>query len=269
MRSVLKRLLYAAVNNAPAQRLLRANVYVSELLMGIGSAADATSSGERTLLERLAAAESDGCVVVDVGANQGQFVQQVLDAFAQRTVQIHAFEPSEQSFQVLRDRVGSSPSIRLNRLALGRQVGTARLYSDAPGSGLASMTRRRLDHFGIQHGRSEEIKVGTLDDYLRAQGLTDVALLKVDVEGHELDVLEGGRQSLRTGVVRRVLFEFGGCNIDSRTYLQDFFYLFLDLGMHLFRLTPGGYLQAIDRYEEVLEKFRTTMFLAVRPEMQL
>ena len=266
---LLRKLLYAAFSNAPGQRLLRANVYVSELLMGIGSAADPASSGERALLKRLAGAESGGCVVVDVGANQGQFVQQVLDAFAQRSVRIHAFEPSGQTFQVLRDRLGSSPGVRLNRLALGREAGTATLYSDAPGSGLASMTRRRLDHFGIQQSRTEEITVGTLDNYLQAQGLGDVALLKLDVEGNELDVLKGGLQSLRTGIVRRVLFEFGGCNIDSRTYLQDFFYLFHDLGMHLFRLTPGGYLQAIARYEELLEKFRTTMFLAVRPEMHL
>lgn len=66
--------------------------------------------------------------------------------------------------------------------------------------------------------------------------------------------------------MRHVLFKFGDSNIDSRTYMLDIFYLFQDLGMLLFRRTPGGYLQPLDRYEELTEKFRTAMFLTVLAE---
>ena len=269
MSGFLRRVVYFAFSNPMGQRLLSANVYVSELLMGIGAAADPASSGERAVLRRIAAAEPSGCVVLDVGANKGQFVRQVLDAFAQQPVELHAFEPSAQTFQALEAAVGSALGVKLNQIALGRLPGTATLFFDAPGSGLASLTQRRLDHFGICYDLSEEIAVSTLDEYLQAQRISSVALLKLDVEGHEYEVLQGGLQSLRAGMVRRLLFEFGGCNIDSRTYMQDFFYLFRELDMDLFRLTPGGYLQPIALYDEMMERFRTTMFLAVRPDGRL
>ena len=59
-----------------------------------------------------------------------------------------------------------------------------------------------------------------------------------------------------------VTFEFGGCNIDTRTYFQDFWYFFREHGMHrVYRITPTGLLVPILGYREELEQFRTTNFL--------
>jgi hypothetical protein len=64
--------------------------------------------------------------------------------------------------------------------------------------------------------------------------------------------------------IRMVSFEFGGCNIDSRTYFQDFYYFFRDHGMkEIFRITPSGYLVPIHDYREIYEQFRTTNFLVL------
>jgi len=67
-----------------------------------------------------------------------------------------------------------------------------------------------------------------------------------------------GRQA-----IGMVMFEFGGCNIDTRTFFRDFWHFFSDRGMRLHRITPGGSLFPLDRYTESLEQFRTTNFLAV------
>lgn len=53
------------------------------------------------------------------------------------------------------------------------------------------------------------------------------------VEGHELDVLAGAEEALKS--VQLVQFEFGGCNIDTRTYFQDFFYFFQQHGFAIHR----------------------------------
>lgn len=61
-----------------------------------------------------------------------------------------------------------------------------------------------------------------------------------------------------------VTFEFGGCNIDTRTYFQDFFYFFQDRKMRIARITPAGYLYELESYKEVFEQFRTTNFICYR-----
>jgi hypothetical protein len=71
---------------------------------------------------------------------------------------------------------------------------------------------------------------------------------------------------LSEGKVNAVTFEFGGCNIDSRTYFQDFFYFFDDAGMDLFRIHPSGRAIPIPQYREIQEQFRTTNYLALRRE---
>jgi hypothetical protein len=70
---------------------------------------------------------------------------------------------------------------------------------------------------------------------------------------------------LRERRIDRILFEFGGCNIDSRSYFQDFYYFLRNFGFtQLFRLAPSGYLVPIPKYREIDEQFRTTNFVAIR-----
>jgi hypothetical protein len=59
-------------------------------------------------------------------------------------------------------------------------------------------------------------------------------------------------------------FEFGSCNLDSRTYFQDIFYFLKQYQMgDIFRITPSGYLSPIHEYQEVYERFWTTNFIAL------
>ena len=83
----------------------------------------------------------------------------------------------------------------------------------------------------------------------------------MDVEGHELDVLKGGFKTLALAKV--VQFEFGGCNIDTRTFFQDFWYLLTEAGFQIHRISEGGPIH-ISHYSEQEECFRTTNYLAVR-----
>jgi hypothetical protein len=63
----------------------------------------------------------------------------------------------------------------------------------------------------------------------------------------------------------RIQFEFGGCNIDSRSYLRDFHDL-LGTSYVLHRLLRGG-LRELPRYAELQEIFITTNYVAVRREL--
>jgi hypothetical protein len=60
----------------------------------------------------------------------------------------------------------------------------------------------------------------------------------MDIEGHELDLLLGARHMFEAGAVKIATFEFGGCNIDTHTCFQDYFYYFKEMNMDLYRIIP-------------------------------
>ena len=200
----------------------------------------------------------DTPVVLDVGANKGEWTSALINA--SRGATVYAFEPGTKSFAALTTRFSDCPNIHLIHSAVSDHSGTALLWSDMPGSGLSSLSKRQLDHLGLDFEHHEPVALITLDAW-RQEAMVDPVVLKIDVEGHEMAVLEGARTVIESVVV--VQFEFGGCNIDSRTYFRDFWYFFRDIGFRLFRLSPKG-LVLVEHYDEAEEVFLTTNFFAQR-----
>jgi FkbM family methyltransferase len=253
--------------NRFAQELLERNVRVAQYLMGIGAGADVQSSGERRVVRLAVRAGAQPLCIMDVGANIGQFLLVALAELAGRVYRVHCFEPARAAYAGLAAAYGDRADVILNRLALGRRDGMATLHYDRRGSGLASLTRRHVEHLGIVFNDAEEVMMDTLDQYCGRAGIERIDLLKIDVEGHELDVLVGGQRMFAKGGVSIVTFEFGGCNVDSRSFWRDFYSWFDGVGMSVYRVTPSGYLRELTRYRESDEQFRTTNFVGVRRQL--
>lgn len=263
LKSLVRRVAVAFTAGPWGQRFLRRDAALSQWLQGIGAGSDVADSGERAVLALLRQRSQPPLVVFDVGANQGQFLDMVRTALDGVASTIHCFEPGKATFAMLKTGRDTIPNVVFNNVAVGREAGQATLWYDQEGSGIASMTRRDLAHFGVSFEKSETVTTITLDDYAAEHGISRIDLLKLDIEGHELDALAGASVLLEKGAVGMVLFEFGGCNIDTRTFFRDFWRVLTAAGMRLYRLTPGGYLCPIPAYEEALEQFRTTNFVAV------
>jgi FkbM family methyltransferase len=197
-------------------------------------------------------------VVLDIGANIGTYSEAIIKVAPQTT--IFAFEPSSVARKELEKKFIGNISVRIVPFALGCVISTQTLWSDTAGSGLASLTKRKLKHFNIDFNESESVQVTTLDSWANTMKVVP-NLIKMDVEGHELDVLKGGLKTLALAQV--VQFEFGGCNIDTRTFFQDFWYLLTEAGFAIYRISAVGPIR-ISRYSEGEECFRTTNYLAVR-----
>ena len=262
----MKNLWARASGNGFAQSLLERNVRMSQFLMGIGSGAGVQVSGEVAALNLLLRTHKPPYCIFDIGSNKGQYLGLVTQLLANTPYTLHCFEPSVWTFDKLKENALKKENVRLNNMALGKSVGEAVLYYNKQGSGLASFSKRRLEHFNIQFDQSETVRVGTVDQYCSDQQIDRIHLMKMDVEGHELEVLEGSSTMLERGAIDIIVFEFGGCNIDTRCFFQDFYYLFSALNMKMFRVTPSGYLYPIYSYHEIFEQFRTTNYVAVRNE---
>ena len=202
-------------------------------------------------------------IVFDVGANRGDFSRRLLRSCGAKIAELHLFEPSRFHARAL-GVLEQDARVKVQYLALGKQSGEAVLHSDQPGSAIASLYKRRLDHFGTGLQQQESVRMVSLDDYVRDSRISHIDFLKLDVEGHEFAVLEGGRSTIAS-ITNAIQFEFGGANIDSRTYFQDFWYYFKDLGYSLAVISPILGLCPIENYSEAYECFKTTNYLAYRP----
>lgn len=199
-------------------------------------------------------------LAVDIGGNVGHYAAEL----RRRTpdVEIHIFEPSAVNVATLEDRFSSDKAITIVPSAVSNIAGETTLYSDAPGSPLASLTRRDLAHIGIGFDVTETVSTLRFEDYWRERlGGRPLDIVKLDVEGHELAVLEGFGPAIQQ--VKVMQFEFGGCNIDTRTYFRDFWRFFNEQSFDLYRITPLGY-EYIPQYRETEEFFSLTNFVAVK-----
>lgn len=228
-----------------------------------GWASDPTGHGEERLLRELAPVIE---VALDVGAHSGAWTASLLAQNPRAT--IHAFEPASDAYRAL-ELKQFPDQVHTYRTAMSSSSGRAHLHLFDGAAELNSLHNR----FGLEEGfgikpaiLTEEVEVSTVDAFCTSQGLTRIDLLKIDTEGHEVDVLRGSIRSLEQGVIGRVQFEYGGTYIDSRRLLKDAFEVFAGLDYALFRIVPGGLL-AFPRYDQRLEDFRFSNYLALRKDL--
>ena len=152
------------------------------------------------------------------------------------------FEPHPRSFQILQKTAQSDDLIALP-LACGARSGNAKLFdfADRDGSKEATIYSDVFEqlHFG-KPSLAHDVKVTTVDEFSDAHGIERIDLLKVDVEGAELDVLIGAQKLISELRINAIQFEFGQAYAVRRTRMRDFCDLLA--GYRLFRLLPRGLL---------------------------
>jgi FkbM family methyltransferase len=262
--TILLHILKQPFGTQLGQFILRKQVKICHWLMGIGSGTNVEDSGEASVVNKFIRDNGQNLTVFDVGANKGQFLNMVVSRLGPHLGNIHSFEPASSTYEALKINAPKKDGVFLNNFGLSRETGTAQLFYDRENSGLASLTKRDLSFRKIYFEKQETVFLSSIDDYCHKHEIKKIHWLKIDVEGHELDVLSGAKKMFSIGAVDLVTFEFGGCNIDTRTYFRDFFNFFEEKGMIVYRITPSGYFKPITRYRETEEQFTTVNYVAFR-----
>jgi|SRR5579885_648628 len=136
--------------------------------------------------------------VIDVGANAGQFAVAAVKIF--KGAAIHSFEPDRATAKRLSESVNGLPNITVYPIGLGAAEGTAVLHVNAHShsSSMLALAPAHLTAFpAAREIGTVEVKVSTLDAVFRSQPFESPVLLKLDVQGYEARVLEGGRETLK------------------------------------------------------------------------
>lgn len=180
----------------------------------------------------------DHPVVLDIGANIGLISLNLVKSL--EGVTVYAFEPGPHQYRYLAENVRRNELqqvVRVSNIALSDRNGVQSFFTheNKHSSGDGFFDTRRA-------GKSEAIQVetATLDSWWEAQGRLTVDALKIDTEGAELMILQGGR-ALLADQKPLIVLEIHPLNLRVYPYTEmDIFQFLQDIGYQLETLTGIG-----------------------------
>lgn len=216
------------------------------------------SNGEAFVLRRLAAGGLGRCggIVVDVGACYGRWTQ--LARAALPSLPVHCFEIAPAVAADLRRNLAGDPAVTVNPVGLWNRDGTVRLRYFPTAQVLSTVTDIPLAF--PEQTIAAPVRRG--DTCLAELGDPAVAMLKIDAEGAEREVLEGFDRAFARGRIAVAQLEYGPVNIVTRFLLRDM-YAFFEARDFAFGKIYPGYVD-FRPYELADEDFRGPNYLAVR-----
>ena len=159
---------------------------------------------------------------LDIGANVGNH-SLFMSTIAH---EVHAFEPYEIAYKRLDLNINDNniKNIHVHKLGLGSENITLPLYAPEPGNiGTASLNK----NFKKETEKLCDIEIRCADQYLISNNISDIKLIKIDVEGYEKNVLLGLKKTL-IGARPVVVFEMSPLTLQSFNNKQDFIQTFPD-----------------------------------------
>jgi len=143
-------------------------------------------------------------IIFDVGANVGQSSKEYVDHYPR--AQIYSFEPVKSVYGKLQQNMSRYENVFTYQLAFSSIRGHARITCDAFSSKLNAIISSDTSETEIS---SEIVDLDTIDEFCRTENIPQIDFLKVDTEGHDLDVLKGAGSMLRNQNINIVQVEAG------------------------------------------------------------
>ena len=172
---------------------------------GFNNYEDSKASGEHFFVSQILRSINPK-ICIDIGANTGDYSKMILSHTNSRVV---AFEPVSSTFTRLKESLAAfSERAHLVQSAVGDKNCKSSIYRNVKNSGHSSLLKEavRLDY--IQQVEKEAIDVVTLDSFLEKSGISQVDLIKIDVEGFEAEVIKGAMSSIKKMRPKFIQIEF-------------------------------------------------------------
>jgi FkbM family methyltransferase len=180
-----------------------------------------------------------GDIVFDVGANVG-ILTLLFSELVGTGGKVHAFEPNPRVMRSLRSAVERKQvaNVELNEVALGCENGVVTLKTPLQNQGEGSIVKWRVD----SRIAGQDVRLLPLDGYVSDRRIERIDVLKIDVEGAEIEVLLGAQNILRDLPPNVIIFEdsdrVGSEPTAPMKLLSSFGYEFVSLPKNLFGIRP-------------------------------
>ena len=130
--------------------------------------------------------------IVDIGANRGQFALVARKCFPEAT--IHSIEPLEEPAKIFRSVFEKDDKVFLHPFAIGSksEVTEIHISKQDDSSSLLPIGQEQVNLFpDTQEKETRKVTVRTLNELIDPESITNPALIKLDVQGYELETLKG------------------------------------------------------------------------------
>jgi FkbM family methyltransferase len=178
--------------------------------------------------------------IFDVGANIGDYTNLLRQVLPNSL--IFTFEPNPISYQTLEKRFHGENTVT-NMSGLSSSQGSIEFYDqknyqENSNHSHASLYKEVIEDIHGVEVVKMEISTTTLDSYVEEKSIDRINLLKIDTEGHELEVLKGASKLLSQDKIDLIHIEFNEMNIVSRVFFRDFTKMLPNY--KAYRLLPTG-----------------------------
>jgi len=136
--------------------------------------------------------------ILDIGANIGYTACLFANA-ASPSAKVYAFEPDLESYKTLVEetrRRNLQAIIESLAVAVGSEVGLVEFWHNEEHSADNRVVTQKFKESGVPGEKVAYVPVTTVDEFVRSRRLERIAFVKIDVQGYELAVCEGMRQTL-------------------------------------------------------------------------
>ena len=165
---------------------------------------DRARNGEDRVVELLGLRPGD--TVFDVGAHHGDYARYMKTLYP--AADVHCFELSPGNIQAFRANAANTEAgLHLHEFGLGSAEGEFEIFESPNQSQIVSL------HALASGASGETGRVRRGDALYRELNLPRIAFLKIDTEGHELEVLRGFGDMLRPECIACIQFEYNECSV--------------------------------------------------------
>jgi FkbM family methyltransferase len=146
-------------------------------------------------------------VVIDGGANIGYVTYQFLQNFPQ--ARIYSIEPNPAVFRQLESAYKGNKSVVPMNVGISRVPGrmTFNINANTGTSSFLEPNEYHHSHLAKRQEGKQEVPTIGLDDFVAKEGIEAIDILKLDIEGFELEALIGAEKLLRSQSVHAILLE--------------------------------------------------------------
>ncbi|MGB2117109.1 MAG: FkbM family methyltransferase [Flavobacteriaceae bacterium] len=197
-------------------------------------------------------------IFINIGANVGYYVLNALNS--NKKIKVYAFEPIIQNFILLKKNVSLNSfndRVVAENIALGNKNTDTKIYGNTTGASLLKGWSNNPENF------FQTVKCFKLDTYARTKGINfegENTFIMIDVEGFELEVLEGAKTILKNTTPTLFVEICNGQHFikNDNLFVKKFQFLY-DIGYSSYVLNGG----VIEKYKIDLTKNETHNFIFV------